>query len=67
MRTFWRFLLRKDLPANVLDQISFAVFGLGDSSYAKYNFMARKLGNRLKQLGAKEIVQMVSSSCCCYC
>ncbi|GBG31675.1 NADPH--cytochrome P450 reductase [Hondaea fermentalgiana] len=55
MRQFWRFLLRKGLPSDVLAQLQFVVFGCGDSSYAKYNVMARMLRNRLLQLGAKEI------------
>mmetsp|Transcript_25974 Transcript_25974/g.73676 ORF Transcript_25974/g.73676 Transcript_25974/m.73676 type:complete len:563 (+) Transcript_25974:2-1690(+) len=57
MKQFWRFLLRKGLPANVLNDLTFAVFGLGDSSYAKYNYTAKKLRNRLLQLGAKEFVE----------
>ena len=36
MRTFWRFLLRKDLPQSSLANLHFGVLGLGDSSYAKY-------------------------------
>ncbi len=35
MRNFWRFLLKKSLQQGVLDDIRIAVFGLGDSSYAK--------------------------------
>ena len=31
MRAFWRFLLRKNLPADSLSGLSFAAFGLGDS------------------------------------
>ena len=31
MRAFWRFLLRKNLPATSLSGVSFAAFGLGDS------------------------------------
>mmetsp|Transcript_4867 Transcript_4867/g.7366 ORF Transcript_4867/g.7366 Transcript_4867/m.7366 type:complete len:605 (+) Transcript_4867:433-2247(+) len=56
MKLFWRFLLRKGLPPDILSSLRFAVFGLGDSSYAKYNYVARMLGNRLLKLGATEIV-----------
>jgi len=52
MRKFWRFLLRKDLPTNSLSQVQYAVFGLGDSSYVKFNAAARKLDKRLVDLGA---------------
>lgn len=33
----------------------FSVFGLGDSSYEKFNAVARRLNTRLKQLGAVEL------------
>ena len=34
MKRFWRFLLRKSLPANSLAGMQTAVFGLGDSGGA---------------------------------
>lgn len=46
----------RGLPPDSLDGMRFAVFGLGDSGYAKYNAAARKLHARLLQLGAKELV-----------
>jgi sulfite reductase alpha subunit-like flavoprotein len=36
--------------------VRFAVFGLGDSSYAKYNAVARRLWVRLQQLGASPLL-----------
>ncbi|KAJ2158170.1 NAPDH-dependent diflavin reductase [Coemansia sp. RSA 552] len=57
MKRFWRFLLRKALPHNALEQLQFAVFGLGDSSYQKFNFPAKRLFRRLQQLGAQAIVE----------
>ncbi|KAJ1559080.1 NADPH-dependent diflavin oxidoreductase 1, partial [Cladochytrium tenue] len=56
MRRFWRFLLRKDLPRDSLDATRFAVFGLGDSAYPRFNFPAKKLFKRLLQLGAVPLV-----------
>jgi len=44
--------LRKTLPATALQGLQYTVFGMGDSSYAKYNFVAKKLHRRLLQLGA---------------
>jgi sulfite reductase alpha subunit-like flavoprotein len=35
-QNFWRFLMRRSLPPDSLCNTRFAVFGLGDSSYAKY-------------------------------
>ncbi|KAI2923649.1 hypothetical protein CBS147371_1491 [Aspergillus niger] len=54
-RSFWRSLLLKRLPGDFLDGVQFASFGLGDSSYPKFNWAARKLHKRLLQLGANEI------------
>ncbi|KAJ5665068.1 Oxidoreductase FAD/NAD(P)-binding [Penicillium maclennaniae] len=54
-RAFWKSLLLKKLPATYLDGVHFATFGLGDSSYPKFNWAARKLYKRLLQLGAKDI------------
>ncbi|GAB0087650.1 NADPH-dependent diflavin oxidoreductase 1 [Sergentomyia squamirostris] len=51
MRQFWKFLLRKKLLSNSLINLKFAVLGFGDSSYTKYNFVAKKLHKRLLQLG----------------
>ncbi|KAJ1728216.1 NAPDH-dependent diflavin reductase [Coemansia biformis] len=56
MRRFWRFLLRKSIPHDALGNVAFAVFGLGDSSYQKFNFAAKRLFRRLTQLGAQPIV-----------
>lgn len=48
---------RRGLPVDCLESMRFAVFGLGDSGYAKYNATARKLHARLLQLGATELVR----------
>lgn len=37
MRRFWRFLLRKSLAVDSLTAVRYAVFGLGDSGYVKFN------------------------------
>uniref|UniRef100_A0A672FQ65 NADPH-dependent diflavin oxidoreductase 1 n=1 Tax=Salarias fasciatus TaxID=181472 RepID=A0A672FQ65_SALFA len=52
MKNFWRFLFRKSLPVGSLSRLDCAVLGLGDSSYPKFNFVAKKLHKRLQQLGA---------------
>ncbi|EFR00663.1 hypothetical protein MGYG_09023 [Nannizzia gypsea CBS 118893] len=54
-RKFWRSLLLKRLPPTFLQGISFVLFGLGDSSYPKFNWASRKLYRRLLQLGASEL------------
>lgn len=55
MRIFWNYLLRKSLPVNSLNELNFIIFGLGDSSYEKFNAVARKLEKRLIQLSAIEL------------
>ncbi|GER27222.1 NADPH-dependent diflavin oxidoreductase 1 [Striga asiatica] len=57
MKPFWRFLLQKNLTREWLKGVHYAVFGLGDSSYQKYNFVAKKLDKRLSDLGAVAIVE----------
>jgi len=56
MRASWRKLLRRSLPATLLAGQSFGVLGLGDSSYPKFNFVAKKLARRLAQLGGRQLV-----------
>ncbi|KFH10726.1 flavodoxin domain-containing protein [Toxoplasma gondii MAS] len=55
---FWRLLLKASLPSDFLSSLKFAVFGLGDRLYKQFNFAARKLQMRLKQLGAQEVYRI---------
>lgn len=58
MKRFWKFLLRKNLPANSLVKLKYGVLGLGDSSYSKFNFAGKKLHKRLMQLGATPLLDI---------
>ncbi|EDV28132.1 uncharacterized protein TRIADDRAFT_21380 [Trichoplax adhaerens] len=58
MKQFWRFLLRRNLPTTSLCSLKFALLGLGDSSYQKFNFVAKKLYKRLMQLGAVPLIHL---------
>ncbi|XGW02394.1 hypothetical protein V3C99_014433 [Haemonchus contortus] len=58
MRSAWLRMLRKSLPRDWLQRISFGVFGLGDSSYQKYNFASKKLFRRLIQLGGNSLLSL---------
>jgi sulfite reductase alpha subunit-like flavoprotein len=49
----WNFLKRNDLGERPLQNVNFGVFGLGDSSYEKFNKMAKVLTLRMIELGAK--------------
>ncbi|KAK5900433.1 hypothetical protein CgunFtcFv8_025393 [Champsocephalus gunnari] len=56
MKNFWKFVFRKSLPVGSLRNLDCAVLGLGDSSYPKFNFVAKKLQKRLLQLGASALL-----------
>lgn len=51
------------LPADSLKKgwSRVAVFGLGDSSYQQYNFVAKKLHRQLEQLGARALLKREAS------
>lgn len=54
-KKLWKFLLRKKLPMDTLSHVTFSTFGLGDSSYPRFNWAVRKIHKRLSQLGATEL------------
>jgi len=60
-KKFWKFMLKKGLPSDLLSHLSFTTFGLGDSSYAKFNYAIRKIHKRLIQLGAHEFSDRAES------
>ncbi|TQV96081.1 sulfite reductase flavoprotein alpha-component [Cordyceps javanica] len=49
---FWKRMLQRRLPPDCLAPVQYTCFGLGDSTYLKFNWAARKLIRRLDQLGA---------------
>ncbi|KAI0288475.1 riboflavin synthase domain-like protein [Russula brevipes] len=55
MTPMWRSLLRSDLPHDFFEDLQYAVFGIGDSSYEKFCWPAKKLSRRLEYLGATAI------------
>lgn len=57
MSKFWSFLSKDCLPPGILAHLKFAVFGLGDSSYEKFGYCAKRLFNRLRMLGAEPVVR----------
>uniref|UniRef100_A0A0N4ZQF6 NADPH-dependent diflavin oxidoreductase 1 n=1 Tax=Parastrongyloides trichosuri TaxID=131310 RepID=A0A0N4ZQF6_PARTI len=58
MRQSWKKLLNAKLPHDFLSHLKYAVFGLGDSSYNKYNFAGKKFYRRLKSLGGYPIMDL---------
>lgn len=57
MTSFWNILLRSDLPSDLFEDLDYAVFGLGDSSYDKFCWPAKLFSRRLASLGAREICE----------
>ncbi|KAF5178864.1 Nadph-dependent diflavin oxidoreductase [Thalictrum thalictroides] len=53
MKVFWKFLLQRTLSQQWLKGVHYAVFGLGDSGYQKFN----KLDKRLSDLGAEPLIE----------
>ncbi|KAI4290820.1 hypothetical protein PAPHI01_0094 [Pancytospora philotis] len=58
MVKFWTMIMA-DIPACF--SFRYAVLGLGDSSYQKYNWCARMLYNRLEQLGAVPVLRELAN------
>ncbi|XP_030746156.1 NADPH-dependent diflavin oxidoreductase 1 isoform X2 [Sitophilus oryzae] len=56
MKKFWKLLLRRSLPSDLLSDVRFAILGLGDSSYTKFNFVAKRLYKRILNLGGEPIL-----------
>lgn len=56
-RRSWAALLQPDTaPPGCMAGLDYAVYGLGDSLYMKFNYMAKMLHNRLRQLGGTPLV-----------
>lgn len=55
-KKFMKFLLKKRLPSDLLNHLQVASFGLGDSSYPKFNYAIKKIHTRLLQLGSSEFI-----------
>ncbi|GAA6017924.1 hypothetical protein JCM8202_006200 [Rhodotorula sphaerocarpa] len=53
----WTALLHQGLPPDFLEDLRYAVFALGDSSYGKYNWVGKKLSRRLDALGAHAVIE----------
>ncbi|KAH7924413.1 riboflavin synthase domain-like protein [Leucogyrophana mollusca] len=57
MTSLWTMLLRSDLPEDLFEDLDFCVFGLGDTSYEKFCWPAKKLSRRMQSLGGREICE----------
>lgn len=55
MTPLWRQLLRSDLPPDLFEDLAYASFGLGDSSYERFCWPSKLLARRLESLGGTEL------------
>jgi sulfite reductase alpha subunit-like flavoprotein len=55
MTPLWQQLLRSDLPTDLFEDLIFACFGLGDSSYEKFCWPSKLLARRMESLGGSQI------------
>jgi sulfite reductase alpha subunit-like flavoprotein len=58
MTRLWTALRNAALPRGVLAPVRFAVFGLGDRSYPKFNAAARRFCTRMTDLGAALVLPL---------
>jgi hypothetical protein len=66
MRRTWAFLLRRSLPPTSLAGLSYAVFGLGDSGYVKYNVSSSQQQPAAKyNESSSQQCQSVPTETCC--
>ncbi|KAJ3727635.1 riboflavin synthase domain-like protein [Lentinula raphanica] len=57
MTLLWKKLLLSSLPPDLLEDVRFTVFGLGDSAYEKFCWPAKRLTRRLESLGAVRLCE----------
>ncbi|KAJ3844483.1 flavoprotein-like protein [Lentinula raphanica] len=57
MTMLWKKLLLSDLPPDLLDNLCFTVFGLGNSAYERFCWLAKRLTRRFESLGAVRLCE----------
>ncbi|WWD21879.1 NADPH-dependent diflavin oxidoreductase 1 [Kwoniella shandongensis] len=55
MLPLWNALLRSSLPEDILEDVHFAIFGLGDSSYERFCWAGKMLARRMEGLGGSKM------------
>lgn len=62
MKNLYNFIRRRDLPKDCLSSLKYIVYGLGDSSYAKFNYVSKVLFRRLEECGAKSLQKLITGN-----
>nr|XP_018265994.1 NADPH-ferrihemoprotein reductase [Kwoniella dejecticola CBS 10117]OBR88152.1 NADPH-ferrihemoprotein reductase [Kwoniella dejecticola CBS 10117] len=55
MTSLWKALLRANLPKDILEDVHFTLFGLGDSSYERFCYAGKILARRMEDLGGNKL------------
>lgn len=55
---FWRKIKNRSLPKDLLNNIKYAVLGLGDTNYDKFCQMGKNLDKRFNELGGERIIDL---------
>ncbi|KAK3868276.1 hypothetical protein Pcinc_026317 [Petrolisthes cinctipes] len=58
MRSFFKMMWSQRKNKHILFNLHFAVLGLGDSSYQKFNYAAKRLNNLLTLLGGQPLIKL---------
>lgn len=57
MLPLWTSLLRSSLPPDILEDVHFSIFGLGDTSYDRFCYAGKMLLRRMEALGAHKVAE----------
>ena len=55
MKPLWEALIRSSLPEDILEDVQYALYGLGDSSYEKFCYAGKMLARRMDGLSAVKL------------
>ena len=51
---FFRYIKKKTHPSDLLSNVTYAVLGLGDSNYTKYQYIPKQIDDIFTKMGAKK-------------
>ncbi|WOO77724.1 NADPH-dependent diflavin oxidoreductase 1 [Vanrija pseudolonga] len=57
MRGLWEKMIRAGLPGDILEDVHYSIFGLGDTSYERFCYAGKMLARRMDSLGAHALTE----------
>ncbi|TMW66193.1 hypothetical protein Poli38472_003958 [Pythium oligandrum] len=58
---FWRYIKRRTQPKDMLEKITYAMLGLGDTNYDKFCYMGKSIDKRMRELSAQPFYDMCAA------